>query len=241
VQVRPKRHEHVEQESSRERLIRSAEQLFAEHGYHATSVRNIANHAGVNSALVGYYFRGKEGLLSEIYARHCQLLLRERERMLREFKAGRNEPTLEQVIEAFVRPSLEITTEHGRRSGLSRLRAMLSAENSSLLEKLVAQNFDRSSLMFVNAISSCVPHLSRQEVLWRFHFLLGTIYYTASGPHRINKLSKGKCDPSDPDATTNHLIPFLAAGFRTPFSESGEHPHRTGRRLGDRARPPKSP
>lgn len=203
-------------DSSREKLIRSAEALFAERGFDGVSVRDIANAAGVNSALVGYYFRGKEGLLSEVYMRHCEPLKRERERLLRELAEADDGITLERVIEAFIRPSLEVTTDKNGRSGFTRLRAILSAENSALLEQLVAENFDASSRMFIKALGKCLPELSRDEILWRFHFLLGTIYYTGAGPHRIRTLSGGRCDPSDPKATTKHLVPFLAAGFRAP-------------------------
>ncbi len=203
-------------ESSREKLIASAERLFADRGFDGVSVRDIANAAGVNSALVGYYFRGKEGLLSEVYTRHCEPMKRERARLLEEFSKAAKGPTLEQVIEAFIRPSLEVTTDKNGRTGFTRLRAVLSAENSALLEKLVAENFDQSSRMFVDALCKCLPELTREDILWRFHFLLGTIYYTGAGPHRIKTLSEGRCDPSDPVATCRHLIPFLAAGFRAP-------------------------
>ena len=64
--------------------------------------------------------------------------------------------------------------------------------------------------------ASAFPTCHAKIFFWRFHFLLGTIYYTASGPHRIKALSQGRCDPSDPVATTQHLVPFLAAGFRAP-------------------------
>jgi len=53
-----------------DKLIAAAERLFADHGYNRVSVRAIAAAAGVNWSLVGYYFRGKEGLLSEVYRRH---------------------------------------------------------------------------------------------------------------------------------------------------------------------------
>lgn len=214
-----------EAESSREKLIVSAERLFADRGFDGVSVRDIANAAGVNSALVGYYFRGKEGLLSEVYMRHCEPLKRERARLLKQFMDAPDGASLEEVLEAFIRPSLEVTTDKSGRTDFTRLRAVLSAENSSLLERLVAENFDNSSRMFVDALCKCLPDLPREEVFWRFHFLLGAIYYTAAGPHRIKALSKGICDPSNPVATTQHLIPFLAAGFRAPSAPKTGRPY----------------
>jgi hypothetical protein len=96
------------------------------------------------------------------------------------------------------------------------LRAILSAENSALLDQLVAENFDASSRMFIEALGHCLPKLSRNDIFWRFHFLLGAIYYTGAGPNRIRILSAGRCDPSNPDAAAKHMISFFAAGFRTP-------------------------
>src|SRR5215218_2476998 len=65
-----------------DKLIAAAERLFAAHGYTNVSVRSIAAAAGVNWSLVGYYFRGKEGLLSEVYRRHCRSLNAERLKLL---------------------------------------------------------------------------------------------------------------------------------------------------------------
>ena len=76
-----------DQETS-EKLIAAAERLFAEHGYNGVSVRMIAAAAGVNWSLLGYYFRGKEGLLSEVYRRHCGELNSARMRLLQEIRAG---------------------------------------------------------------------------------------------------------------------------------------------------------
>jgi AcrR family transcriptional regulator len=206
----------IDADSSRQKIFASAERLFAERGFNGVSVRDIAHDAGVNSALVGYYFGGKRGLLSQVYMHHCTPLNQERMRLLKEFSQSKSGPTLEQVLEAFIRPSLEVTVDHHGRSNFTRLRAILSGENSALLEKLVAENFDQSSRTFVEALQKCLPHLKVDDILWRFHFLLGTIYYTGAGPHRVRELSNGRCDPSDPVASARELIPFLAAGFRAP-------------------------
>lgn len=209
----------TEELTSRQKLIHSAERLFAAEGFDRVSVRDIAGDAQVNSALVGYYFGSKEGLLAEVYTRHCEPLKRERMRLLAECSPGGVPASLEGVLDAFIRPSLAAGQNLDDRS-FSRLRAILSAENSSLLEQLVASNFDDTTRAFVKALSKCLPELDRQDVFWRFHFLLGAIYYTATGPHRIKTLSKGKCDPANPEATAEQLVRFAAAGFRAPGNSS---------------------
>lgn len=47
----------------REHILVVAEQLIAEKGYDGTSVRDIAEQAGVNLAMISYYFGSKEKLL----------------------------------------------------------------------------------------------------------------------------------------------------------------------------------
>lgn len=204
-----------DQETS-EKLIAAAERLFAEHGYNGVSVRMIAAAAGVNWSLLGYYFRGKEGLLSEVYRRHCGELNSARMRVLDEIRADGRPPELEQILNAFIQPALAVARGEDGQTAFIRLRAILAAENSALLDKLVGENFDLSSSTFISALRECLPHLTRDEILWRFHFMLGTIYYTASGPHRIREFSNGRCDPADIPENLHYLIPFLAAAFRAP-------------------------
>lgn len=50
----------------KERIIASAEYLFARRGYHNISIREIAKCSRLNSAMVNYYFVSKENLLLEI-------------------------------------------------------------------------------------------------------------------------------------------------------------------------------
>jgi AcrR family transcriptional regulator len=52
----------IEGVDTRERLLRAAEQLIAEHGYDAVSTRMIHKGCGVNIAMISYYFGSKEGL-----------------------------------------------------------------------------------------------------------------------------------------------------------------------------------
>lgn len=50
----------------REFILTEAEKLFAEKGFDGTSVRDIAHNAGVNLAMISYYFGSKEKLLESL-------------------------------------------------------------------------------------------------------------------------------------------------------------------------------
>lgn len=48
-------------------IINTAERLFASKGYNGTSVRDIAEEAGVNLAMISYYFGSKEKLMQALF------------------------------------------------------------------------------------------------------------------------------------------------------------------------------
>lgn len=48
---------------SQQKVLDAASQLFFHKGFHATTVRDIADKANVNVSLISYYFKGKQGLL----------------------------------------------------------------------------------------------------------------------------------------------------------------------------------
>jgi AcrR family transcriptional regulator len=210
---------HDDADGTRDRILRTAERLFAERGFNGVSVRELAAAAQVNIASIGYHFKSKEGLLSEVYRRHCEPMIEERLRGLEASSRLRGKAKVAAIIEAFIRPALaQVEAEDGET--FIRLRAVLSGENSELLEKLVAENFDQSSTAFIDELCACLPHLTRTDVCWRFHFLLGAIYYTAAGPHRITAFSNGRCDPAETEAVIEELVPFMTRAFVAPAAKT---------------------
>lgn len=70
--------------TKREHILRAAAKLFSEQSYDSVGIRDIANKAGVNSAMISYYFGGKSGLLQDIFSRFSeQILAVSRESMLK--------------------------------------------------------------------------------------------------------------------------------------------------------------
>jgi AcrR family transcriptional regulator len=56
-----------EQENNRGRILQAAEKFFAEKGYDAARIDQIAADAGVNKALIYYYFKNKRALLDDLF------------------------------------------------------------------------------------------------------------------------------------------------------------------------------
>ena len=48
-------------------IMEAAEELFAEKGFDGTSVRDVAKDAGVNLAMISYYFGSKEKLMESLF------------------------------------------------------------------------------------------------------------------------------------------------------------------------------
>src|SRR5580704_18264254 len=103
-----------EEEGTPDRILKTAERLFAERGFNGVSVRTLAAAAGVNIASIGYHFRSKEGLLAEVYRRHCEPLIEERLRGLAAASRLTGSARVAAIIEAFVRPALpQVQAEAG--------------------------------------------------------------------------------------------------------------------------------
>jgi TetR/AcrR family transcriptional regulator len=82
---------------ARAKILAAAEELFAARGFAGTSVRDIARSAGVNPAMIHYYFGNKEALyhaIIESAASTIRTLL---------ITATSNARTLEETLNQFVR------------------------------------------------------------------------------------------------------------------------------------------
>ena len=64
---------HADADETRRLLVDAALALFAAHGFHGVSTRELADRAGVNAAMLSHYFGGKQGLydaaVDEVYRR----------------------------------------------------------------------------------------------------------------------------------------------------------------------------
>src|SRR5436190_20700108 len=68
----PARRSSVDDSTTRTALLDAAQSLMLEGGYAAVTTRRIAAKAGVNSALVFYYFDSRDGLFIALFRRGAE-------------------------------------------------------------------------------------------------------------------------------------------------------------------------
>src|SRR5664279_5420025 len=88
------------------KILDTAERLFGEQGYAATSLRHIIAEAGVNLAAIHYHFGSKEDLLNQLVMRKAGPVNEERLAMLDSFEAAAagGPVPVEKILWAFLEP-----------------------------------------------------------------------------------------------------------------------------------------
>ncbi len=110
--------------------------------------------AGANPGSVTYHFKTKDGLLLEIYQRHCAPMNRRRSELLTEAKRVRDvQDRLEAIVRAYVLPAFSSGSDlAGGGARFTRLRAVMSAEGNEVAGRIIAQTFDDTSHAFIDMI-----------------------------------------------------------------------------------------
>lgn len=203
----------VSDASSKEKVFRSAEELFSTRRFREVSVRDIAAHAGVHFALVGYYFGGKQALFEEVFRSHVAPLVEEGMRQLTAITSEGRKPSVEEILRAWILPCLQQGNPQKGRMIHLRIIANLSHERWEYTKKVSGYMQD-SHNAFIKALHSCLPRLSTETLIWRLHFVSGALFFGIRQPASLKALSEGRCNPEDLEATLDQILPYAAAGFR---------------------------
>jgi len=202
----------------RDAILSAAELLFSTSGFNAVSIRDIAQEAGANPGSITYHFKSKDGLLLEIYKRHCAPMNRRRiELLVAAMRVRDLQNRLEGIVRGYVQPAFSSSSDlAGGGARFTRLRAVMSAEGNPVVGRIIAEIFDDTTNAFIDAIQQCLPQLSRTTIVWRCQFLLGALYYALVNPERVSRLSRGEADGADMAEGIEQLVSATVASLQAP-------------------------
>lgn len=197
---------------TREKILDTAERLFAEQGYAVTSLRQVIAAAKVNIAAVHYHFGGKEELLDAVILRKVAPVNAARMAWLDrvEAEAGTGPLRIEDVLESFLLP-----TAHTAQQNPAFVRLMGRMLTEGMMPTLVEKHFQATVIRFSSALRRSIPYLPKQELMWRVHFMIGA---TAHAMSMKPILTGMEGDAPDMTLRMKRLVTFLAAGFGAPVT-----------------------
>lgn len=205
-------------DSTKDRILAAAEELFARTGVARTSLRAITALARVNLAAVNYHFGSKEGLVEAVYRRRLEPLNRARLRNLeRVERAHKGEPPLEAVLEAFMSPVVELSSDPAQGGPtVMRLLGQTHAEAEETFRNWFTGEYRQVLARYHAALCRALPSVPPEDVRWRLQFLVGALTYPVAERQLVELVSGETIDPKDVGNVVERLLPFVAAGFRAP-------------------------
>ena len=195
----------------------AAQTLFGAHGLEGTSLRAVTNAAGVNLAAVNYHFGSKEELFRAVVRRVMGPVAEEHRRRIEEM-AG-SSPSVEELLDAFVGPFVRLISDQQDRS-LARFVGRALADADERLWRQVAVQGEATDVMYLEAFGRALPHLSRDELVWRFYAILGTMIFQLLGAPVMDLAGSTPFGTrvGDAEEMRARAIAFLAAGLQAQAS-----------------------
>lgn len=195
-------------------ILDCAEAEFARMGYNGTTLAAVADLAGVDTALMRYYFGDKEKLFVAVFRRRGPASNALRQRAMAEYRATAGDNmTVEGIVDAFTRPAFELLCNDEKYRNYAAIVAYVNT-SQGFLHDLMAETFDAVSRELVADLRTVLPHAREEDLYWAYHFLTGAYTFSLGQTERIDRISNGAVSSRDAAAIARRLPVLLGAGVR---------------------------
>lgn len=202
---------------TKDRLLDTAERLFAEHGLQNVSTRDITHAASANVGAINYYFGGKEGLIEAIFNRRMAPLNQMRMEAFDALEKSGTPPTVEQLLDIMIRSAMEQCIDTSARPAyFGRLLGRALGEPGECIYKLKCAHFMPVTIRFHELLHRALPDLPAEELRWRILYVFGAVHLTVLTMNQ-NQFPEPwfETQPSV-EAQIQNLIQFAVRGLRAP-------------------------
>jgi len=201
----------ITSDQTRNRLIEAAGEMFAELGFHHTTVRQICQRAGANIAAVNYHFGDKTGLYTEVVRQSMRAAQLDRVRAAFDQSASP-----EQILRAVIKARLESLRSLDLSDWHFRIFAHELAKPTPAMNVVVNEAIRPLYSRMCKLLGSMLalpPEHERTRLC--AHSIIGQILFYAFARPVINRLApEMKVTATQIDLIANHISEFSLAYLR---------------------------
>ncbi len=202
---------------TKERILDSAEYLFARKGFHNTSLRAITGRAGVNLASVNYHFGSKEALLEAVFERRLLPLNDLRRRRLEEVRerAGREgrRPAVRDVLRAFFEPTIAFRDSGPGARDFITLVGRAMTDPDDVARNLFIRHITPLLHLLFEVLCEALPEIPRDVLFERLQFTFGTLVQAIHCTDKADCFPEGVCSRPDAGTLTERILDFVIPGM----------------------------
>jgi AcrR family transcriptional regulator len=175
------------------KILDAAEELFADVGYDAVSVRDVAKRAKLLLGIISYHYRTKEILF---------------------------DPSIEEILHAFLHPYLQLMRRGGAGwHSYGRLIAQIG--QSQRWARLSGKHFSKLGHVVIDLLMKAEPRLTRAMAVHGYVHLVSVMFGVFAASGLLDIFSDGSLHSSDLSQTYDSMIQFGAGGLRSLASHPG--------------------
>jgi AcrR family transcriptional regulator len=207
----------MSQPDTKTAILDAAEKLFAQDGYHYTSLRGITGLAKVNLAAVNYHFGSKDALLQAVIERRLLPLNQIRQEklaaVLAQSEAANRRPTAKDLLRAFIEPTLAFrNSSPGAENFIALIGRAMNEPDETVRNCFIQQVMSIFQLLF-SGLQRALPEVPANSLLTRLQFTMGAMGHVMCSSARPALQLPGCPKPLAETALAEELIGFVCAGL----------------------------
>ena len=190
--------------------MNAAEKVFGSVGFDGATTREIAREAGVNLALIHYYFGNKRALFEATVTRRADYLNDQRRVLLAQLPT---QPRLDQIFEALLRPAVEIRLLPDGQY-FARLVADVASGTDEQSRTLTSVAFDPIAREFSDRIAAVYPLAGHAKAVRAYMFAISVSISLMANTGREAVLAGAGPEAEDfkLEAVISDAVAFVTAG-----------------------------
>lgn len=206
----------MSQPDTAERILDAAEKLFAQNGFHSTSMRAITGEAKVNLAAVNYHFGSKESLLEEVLKRRLIPLNAIRSEALtavqQQAAVENRRPRVADVLRAFVDPTVRFCCDKPGATHFSALVGRSMSDADATVRTIFFQYIFPLFKQLSSLLCEATPEVDPKTVFLRLQFAIGATSHTMRLLGKEDGFLQQMHQDVDIETIIEELMTFVTAG-----------------------------